>query len=777
MQYSKIYTTILFLCTTLWCYAQSNSYSLQGVITNAENAVVPGATIKAGRLTTVSDSQGRYEFQNIQQQQIRIEITVLGHKPYTKSLTLNTGTNTLNIQLEDQMNQIEVVDVMGLTKVQEINRQAYNITAIDATKLYNSTLDISGALDRVAGIRVRESGGLGSNFNLSLNGFSGSHIRYFIDGIPMDNFGSSFQINNIPINAAERIEVYKGVVPMWLGSDALGGAINIVTGDRYRNYIDASYSYGSFNTHRTVINAAYTSKEGFTARVNIYQNYSDNNYKVSVDAADINTGEYSPGTVVRRFHDTYHNEALIASIGVVDKSFADQLLIGMTLGKNYKEIQTGARMVSVFGGWHRRGTTVMPTLKYKKEDLVKGLDVTVNANYNLGWEQNIDTVNARFDWYGNAKPTGTPSGERSRSLYKYRNNEGLGTATLNYTINDRQSLTLNNNFSTFRREGSDELNPTNAEYERQKRTYKNVLGLGYNYDIKDRWSTTVFLKYIHQSNRDGDADRNAMDKLGYGLASAYYLTPALQLKGSYELTNRMPTAYEIFGDVENQEANFQLNPERSNNANVGLNYSFALKQHHRFSLNTNAIYRRAVDYIYYRLNNNQSRVIADNRDGVETVGGDAELRYSYKSWLMAGATMTYQHIVNTQKYEEGYTGISPVYRDQMPNIPYLFGNADVSVILRDVGQDGNHLNIGYNLLYVHDFYLYWPSRGGDKLDIPQQISHDINMVYSLRNGKYNIAFEARNITDTHLYDNFSLQKPGRGFYLNFRYFFNKNNNY
>jgi len=70
-----------------------------------------------------------------------------------------------------------------------------------------------------------------------LNGFSGNQVRFFLDGVPMDNFGSSFQINNIPINFAERVEVYKGVVPIWLGSDALGGAVNIITGNKYRNYI------------------------------------------------------------------------------------------------------------------------------------------------------------------------------------------------------------------------------------------------------------------------------------------------------------------------------------------------------------------------------------------------------------------------------------------------------------------------------------------------------------------------------------------------------------
>src|SRR5690606_20357518 len=191
---------------------------------------------------------------------------------------------------------------------------------------------------------------------------------------------------------------------------------------------------------------------------------------------------------------------------------------------------------------------------------------------------------------------------------------------------------------------SDPLNPTNAEYERTKRTYKNVMGLGYSYEIKDLWSTTLFLKYIHQSNQNGPDERSLMDKLGYGLASAYYLTPQVQLKVSYELTNRMPSAYEIFGDVENQEANFQLQPERSNNVNLGAAYDFALRADHRFSLNANVIYRRAFDYIYSRLNNNQSKYVADNRNGVETYGGDVELRYSFKNWLMAGATATYQHI-------------------------------------------------------------------------------------------------------------------------------------
>ena len=78
--------------------------------------------------------------------------------------------------------------------------------------------------------------------------------------------------------------------------------------------LDASYSFGSFNTHRSTINAGYTAKSGFTTEINAFQNYSDNNYWVNVDVADLKTGQYYPNQRVRRFHDKYRNETVIFNI-------------------------------------------------------------------------------------------------------------------------------------------------------------------------------------------------------------------------------------------------------------------------------------------------------------------------------------------------------------------------------------------------------------------------------------------------------------------------------
>ena len=47
----------------------------------------------------------------------------------------------------------------------------------------------------VSGI-VRESGGVGSDMNVMLDGFSGKHVKAFIDGVPQEGVGGSFGLNN-----------------------------------------------------------------------------------------------------------------------------------------------------------------------------------------------------------------------------------------------------------------------------------------------------------------------------------------------------------------------------------------------------------------------------------------------------------------------------------------------------------------------------------------------------------------------------------------------------
>lgn len=788
MQYTKI-LSIIFLCSffALTAFAQHQT-TINGHIVDKDGNSLPGVLIKVtpNSKGAISDVFGEFTFNLLSGKTYILEFSFMGFQSYTQKVTPGSESKLLKITLEEDAKELEEFTVLGKSELREIQERAFNVEVVDARKLHHTNLDLGHALDRVSGVRVRESGGVGSKMNFSLNGFSGKQIKFFIDGILMDDFGSSFQLNNIPINLAERIEVYKGVVPIGLGADALGGAVNIVTKNIQKNYVDASYSFGSFNTHRTVINTAFVAKSGFTVQLNAFQNYSDNNYWIDVDVADIETGKYYPDQHVRRFHDTYHNETVIVQFGVQGTPYADKLLVGLTVGENYSEIQTGARLVSVFGQLHRKGNILMPTFKFQKRDLfMKGLDVSLNANYNFGSEQNIDTVNRRYNWFQQFKEYDVPGGERSYSLYKFKNNNAVFTSNIQYSFGKIHTLAVSNVLNSFNRRGSDALNPENDRYETPRKSEKNITGLSYQLSWEDKLSLSAFSKLYQQTNYftlsynpTGDygdvAYYNQEESFtypGFGMTGTYFLTGNLQAKASFEKSYRLPEPEELFGDMVNLQGNLDLKPESSYNYNVGVSIWRQFNVNHRFDFSVNGFYRDAKDFIRPRLNNNQTMQVMDNLYSVTNLGVEGEIRWTYKGLLAAGANVTYQNLTNNTEFEEGQTFPSVVYGDRVPNMPYLFGNGDVSVMLSDVFGKGKDLNFGYNLLYVHAFYLYWPSLGSDKFDVPEQLSHDVNVTYTTgKNGRLQLVAECRNMLDTQLYDNFSLQKPGRSFSGKIRYF-------
>lgn len=123
--------------------------------------------------------------------------------------------------LQPSLTELEEVEVVA-SGISRVKKSAFNAVAVDTKELQNSTKNLGEALQQLPGMKLRESGGVGSDMQLMLDGFSGNHVKVFIDGVPQEGAGTAFDINNIPVNYAERIEVYKGVVPVGFGTDAIG---------------------------------------------------------------------------------------------------------------------------------------------------------------------------------------------------------------------------------------------------------------------------------------------------------------------------------------------------------------------------------------------------------------------------------------------------------------------------------------------------------------------------------------------------------------------------
>lgn len=784
MQINRLLLLLLILFSVQG-FSQNSKVILNGVVLGNNAKALEGVSVslKGTSYSTLTNEEGKYEISALPGNYTLV-VRFIGYKTKQTKITLGESNKTIaDIAIEEDMAALEEVQVTSKSKIQRVKEEPFNITAVDLKKLYNTSADMNQVLNRTTGVRVRESGGMGSTFTFSLNGFSGNRVKFFLDGIPIDNYGSSFTLNNFPVTMAERIEVYKGVVPIELGGDALGGAVNIVSNKDAKRYIDVSYSYGSFNTHKAAVNSQFTSDNGFVTKINAFFNYSDNSYKIDARIPDDFSGLYGPWQKLKHFHDGYKSGAIMAEVGVKNKKYADYLLFGLTASANKKEIQQGTTMFRVIGDAFTDSRNIVPTLKFKKTDFfIKDLTASLAASYNIAHERSVDTSSARYDWSGNYTIKSYESGgeiNELKTLMVYDVKSLQSNANLKYNLNENNSFAFNYTYLGFQRTQDNERNPNYIVT--KPFVNKNILGFAYNLTaFQKRLSYTAFTKMYDlkgEMRTDYQYDENTVIKnsfsdFGYGTAGAYFIIPEqLQIKASYEHSFRLPAPVELFGNGAQILSNPELVPEESDNFNFGASFKQS-KVNHSFGIEGNLLYRNAENYIRQDIKGDKSQYV--NFKNVAIYGVDGVIHYGYKDLLTFDLNATYQKTLNKDdSLEPGTNHINYLYNKQVQNEPILYGNADLGFYFKNIKYKTDNFSVNVSANYTDGYYLNPPSLGAiNKKEIPEQLYFSLNMAYSLQNGKYNIAFECFDINNEKLYDYFNVQKPGRSFTLKLRYVLN-----
>lgn len=766
-------------------------FAQQGVISGKfleNNQAVPFITVglEGTSLSASTDENGVFRVSNVPYGNYVLKAYSSEHESYEKQVDLQQPELDLGALPLVKIARIDEVTVLAKSKVQEVKEQPFAVESIDMKPVQNLNLNVNQVLNQSTGVRIRESGGLGSDFVFSLSGFTGNQVRFFVDGLPTDVMGRSFSINAIPVNNVERVEIYKGVVPINLGSDVLGGAVNIVTNNTVRNFLDVSYGFGSFNMHQASLVGRYTTKKGFMVSASAFYNYSDNDFKVDINLFDKKTGKIDEHTTsVRRFNDAFKSATGMVEFGIVNKKWADRLMVGLIANTTYKEIQQGANMTIVAGEVHRTENSLIPTLKYEKNHLfVKNLSLKVSGLYSTIEQQTVDTSSRIYDWEGNhtLKLLSNTSGELNwyKTLYTFNDQAALAVATLNYKLGKHHQFTLNNTYSRMRRVGSDPLKVDPLPFEDPNILEKNFTGISYQLKLfRDRWTTSVFGKMfnmnsiLYKSDDDtGDIRRmdNDFQLPGYGIASSFFVLNYLQLKASYENTYRLPEGYEVFGDGLLQLPNADLQPEKSQNINAGFLFGKRFGKH-LVNVDFNYMYRLPQNLIRSVAMGITSRYENLSRAKVNCLEG--AISYGYNDWFKIEFNATYQNILNASLKDNGEP--DELYMDRLPNAPYLFGNASFTFNTRQFGKYKQRFNFNWNTSYIEEFYLKWPSLGAlsSKFVIPRQIISNVSVSFTSHSGRYNISLSCMNLFDAMCYDNFRVQKPGRSFNVKLRYYLQK----
>ena len=771
---------VFYLCVGV-LYAQQVATVKGRIIAGKEPVVGAVVQLKELKKYAVADGQGNFSLSvPYRKAPYTFSIESMGYKTQEQTLIVAQPVVVLNVAMEEEITALTGITVAAITPIKQVEKSAYNVAAIDASKLTHLNSNAADMLAKASGVKVRETGGVGAESQINLNGFTGQHVRTFVDGVPISR-ASSFQIGNIPTELIDRIEIYKGVVPVTFGSDALGGAVNIVTRRSNAQYANLSYTFGSFNTHKSTLNVGAPLTDNIGIELNAYQNYSDNSYRVLTHYLDLAKGIYSKDRQwFKRFHDRYHNEVIIGKVNIFKEPWADKLSFSLNYNQEYKQIQNANLMQIVFGGKYQTSYTYSTGMEYEKKNLLEGLSLSVTGRYDLTTTNVVDQENRMYSWDGSyrTKPT---MGEAMYQNTVFEGKTAYVAAHLDYWLSEKHFLQLTHTFSHYYRLTKSQLfTPFSSDADFMDRiNQKHIPGLSYKYVPNDQWTVLAFGKYYaakvtgpavvsghgYLSVYENHTERT--DALGVGVGSSYEFSKELLAKLSYEKSYRLPNDRELFGDGDLEIGANQLRPEHSENLNVNLSWQPETNGHALLAEGGFAL-RYIQDYIIRNVASTGAAT-SKNHGKVLTLGGDFTLRYFYQKTFSIGGNLSYMDMRNRERKNTNGAD-SVTYGDRVPNMPYLFGSADATYTFDSLFTQDDGLTLGYNLAYTHEFFLSWQSEGA-KITVPTQLSHDLSLTYTAPRNKYTLSVEVKNFTDALLYDNYSLQKAGRAFYVKASYRF------
>lgn len=744
---------------------------------------------------TITDRYGKYAFNNLPFGRYSVEALYIGFHNQLQEVQLSKENPSVELDFLMQPELIEMVtvDIVAKSSTQRAKELAVRAVVVDVANFANQPTTITELMNRSTGIRMRQSGGLGNAVDISINGFQGNSVQYFKDGIPLEYLGGGYGINNVPVNLLERVEVFKGVVPVSLGGDALGGAINMVTKTNQKSYLNASYEVASFNTHIAQLSAYQTVNRNYFLGFDAFYNYSDNDYKADVQV--VNEQANLVDVRVPLFHNWYKQHFVEAFVGIKNTSWADELKVSLAQYQIDRASQHPALMTNPYGALTTQNKGIIPSFRYRKGIMDNRLMLDQFVSYSAIERSRTDTVMGTYDWFGNFKPSNSMGESPRRSLAQIDFDNLMSRTNAKLFIRPGHRLEANLVLNRNSRVGSDpyglRFNGTDIDVLSKKATYhKTIAGLTYESTwLRNQLTNQTTVKYFHyMAEGINGFMANATDldqftktsntNFGIGTAFKYNLNARSFVRASAELTNRLPKENELFGDSDTRAPNFQLEPERSFNVNVG--YSLNTE---KWTFEVGTFYRKTKGMILL-VPVQPPFAQYQNLDSIRGYGFDIDAQYQINKQYSIQGNVTWQDNRMVDIPDGLYKWIEGT---RLRNTPYFFSNASANAKFENVLQGGDQLKGYIHWNYIREFYLnhiprdkepqgflgLWGNAGVPITNVvPDQHLWNAGFTYFLAKQPLSLGVEVKNVMDTKLYDYYKIQRPGRSFHVKLSYTLN-----
>lgn len=779
--YKKVLIVSILL---LWAYPMfAQQHSIEIKVIDAENGNnIEFATVQWKNLGdttykngTTTNRKGVAKLNTPAHQKLVLRVSYVGYQTITETITANEKRHTLKLRPEST--ELANVVVFGKTKAQVIRESPEAVSVINAKELQGRSVSLETILNKTIGLKVGQTGGLGSSSRIIVHGLEGNRIQILWDGIPMSTSDGAFSLDEIPIDIIERIEVYKSIIPARFGCDGLGGAVNIVTKEFSTDYLDASYELGSYQTHKgSVFSRKNFPKSGVLLGAGGYCTSAKNDYSFRVPERE--------NLLVRRDHDRFRSYMLKGKIAFT-KLWFDEISTEFGYYNRFNEIQGVLKNIQ-----HAENQSGMFMLENK---LIKSgmLNNRLNfeSHFSLSHTTNnfVDTAWVNYDFEGNIYPSPNGQGETGDVPHN-SNDKGLEInerINFDYKLSANHSLNLNTLINYARRQPSDDIASQHAGFIiggfPSKKT-SVVSGLTWEAKLLDRKLTNMFsAKYFHLHSEIEDLTSyemieapkkksNTTSQIGWIEAVKLEPFSDFHLKASYQRAIRLPNSQELFGDGIITFPAAGLRPEKSHNFNMGFlfdkNDVLGLS---RLQFEVNGFYMQVNDMIKLMKQHMAAGYV--NAEKVHIKGIETELKLDITPMLYAYGNLTYQDVRDALEYLPGTQAPNPTKGLRLPNIPYLFANFGAEYHSDRLFKNW-YVKAFWDGKFTEEFFYFWELTELQKRRIPGSFTHDIGLLLTYKK-KYSIALECHNLMNKEVWDQYRQPLAGRTFHLKFRYVFSK----
>ena len=768
----------------LWAYPMfAQQHSIEIKVIDAENGnSIEFATVQWKGLNepsykngTTTNKKGVAKLNIPTHQKLVLRVSYVGYQTNTDTITANEKRHTLKLRPEST--ELANVVVFGKTKAQVIRESPEAVSVINAKELQGRSVSLETILNKTIGLKVGQTGGLGSSSRIIVHGLEGNRIQILWDGIPMNTSDGAFSLDEIPIDIIERIEVYKSIIPARFGCDGLGGAVNIVTKEFSTDYLDASYELGSYQTHKgSVFSRKNFPKSGILLGAGGYYTSAKNDYSFRVPERE--------NLLVKRDHDRFRSYMLKGKIAFT-KLWFDEISTEFGYYNRFNEIQGVLKNIQ-----HAENKSGMFMLESK---LIKSgmLNNRLNfeSHFSLSYTTNnfVDTARVNHDFEGNIYPSPNGQGETGDVPHN-SNDKGLEInerINLDYKLSTNHSLNLNTLINYAQRQSNDDIASQHAGFIiggfPSKKT-SIVSGLTWEAKLFGRKLTNMFsAKYFHLHSEIEDLTSyemieapkkksNTTSQIGWIEAMKYEPFRGFHLKASYQRAIRLPNSQELFGDGIITFPAAGLRPEKSHNFNLGFlidkNDVLGLS---RLQFEVNGFYMQVSDMIKLMKQHMAAGYV--NAEKVHIKGIETELKLDISPTVYAYGNLTYQDVRDVLDYLPGTQAPNPTKGLRLPNIPYLFANFGAEYHSDRLFKNW-YVKAFWDGKFTEEFFYFWELTELQKRRIPRSFVNDIGLLLTYKN-KYSIALECHNLMNKEVWDQFRQPLAGRTFHLKFRYVFSK----